>query len=165
MQHERKKLSDILSQGNGGSSWINGNWGDTAPAPEFGPIPPGTYEAHLVEKFPFAAGTGTPGVKLTFSILDEGPFKGRRLWYDIWLTAAAKPGALRDFGKLGIRDKTQIEMRLPTEKRIRCRLAVGIQKSDTTGDLFNVVKRFEPLGVDAVEADPFAPAPPEGGTA
>jgi hypothetical protein len=160
---ERKKLSDILSQANGGGSWINGNWGDTALAPEFGPIPPGTYESHLVEKFAFTAGTGTPGVKLTFSILDEGPFKGRKLWYDIWLTGPAKPQALRDFAKLNIRDKTQIDLPLPTDKRIRCRLFVGIHKSEMTGDLFNVVKRFEPLRVDVVEADPFAPPPPEGG--
>ena len=34
--YERKKLSDILAQGNGGGNWINGNWGDTPPAPEFG---------------------------------------------------------------------------------------------------------------------------------
>ena len=159
---ERKKLSDILAQGSGGGNWINGNWGDTPPAPEFGPIPPGTYEAHLVEKFTFTAGTGTPGLKLVFSVLAEGAFKGRRLWYDIWLTDAAAPQALRDFAKLGIRDKSQIEMPLPMDKRIRCRLVVGVQKSDSTGDLFNIVKRFEPLGVDAVEADPFAPK--EGGT-
>ena len=159
---ERKRLTDILSQGNGGGKWIDGNWGDTAPAPEFGPIPPGTYEAHLIEKTPFNAGTGTPGIKLVFSVLAEGAFKNRRLWYDIWLTDAAAPQALRDFAKLGIRDKSQIEMPLPMDKRIRCRLVVGVQKSDSTGDLFNIVKRFEPLGVDAVEADPFAPK--EGGT-
>jgi hypothetical protein len=159
---ERKRLSDILANGSGGGSWINGNWGDTPPAPEFGPIPPGTYEAHLVEKFAFAAGTGTPGIKLTFSILDEGPFKGRRLWYDIWLTGPAKPQALRDFAKLGIRDKAQIEMPLPRDKRIRCRLVVVVNESNI-GDLFNKVKRFEPIGLDPMEADPFAPAPPEGG--
>lgn len=158
---ERKRLTDILSQGNGGGNWIDGNWGDTAPAPEFGPIPSGSYEAHLIEKLPFNAKTGTPGIKLTFSILD-GPFKGRRLWFDIWLTDQAKPQALRDFAKLGIRNKAQIEMPLPADKRIRCRLIVGLSKSDTTGDLYNVIKRFEPIGVDDVEVDPFAP-PTNGG--
>lgn len=159
---ERKKLSDIL-QGNHGGSWINGNWGDTAPAPEFGPIPPGNYEAHLIEKTPFNAGTGTPGIKLVFSVLNEGAFKSRKLWYDIWLTDAAKPQALRDFAKLGIRDRTQIEIPLPIDKRIRCRLAVGIDKNASTGDMINKVMRFEPLGIDAVEADPFAPGAQEGG--
>ena len=105
MHHERKRLTDILAQSNGGGSWINDNWGDTAPAPEFGPIPPGNYEAHLVEKFPFNAGTGTPGIKLVFLVLDDGPFKGRKLWYDVWLTGTAKPQALRDFAKLGIHNK------------------------------------------------------------
>jgi hypothetical protein len=159
---ERKKLSDILAQANGGGNWIDGNWGDTAPAPEFGPIPQGAYEGHLIDKFPFTAGTGTPGIKLTFSVLTEGQFKGRKLWYDVWLTSAAKPQALRDFAKLGIHDKSQIDMPLPTDKRIRCRLVVGIHQSNT-GEQYNVVKRFEPLGVDAIEADPFAPAPTEGG--
>jgi hypothetical protein len=161
MNHERKKLSDILAQGNGGGNWINDKWDDTLPAPEFGPINPGNYEAHLVDKFPFNAGTGTPGIKLTFSILDEGPFKGRRLWYDIWLTGPAKPQALRDFAKLGIRDKSQIDLPLPADKRIRCRLCVSVRKNDT-GELYNAVKRFEPIGVDAVETDPFAPK--EGGS-
>ena len=53
-------------------------------------------------------------------------------------------------------------MPLPEDKRIRCRLFVGIKKSDN-GEVFNSVKRFEPIGVDTVEADPFAPAPTEEG--
>ena len=162
--NERKKLSDILSQDNAGGGWIDGNWGDTAPAPEYGPIPPGTYEAHLVEKFAFTAGTGSPGIKLTFVIIGEGPFKGRKQWYDIWLTAGNKPQAIRDFAKLGIRGKSQIDLPLPVDVRIRCRLVVSIHKNDK-GDQYNVVKRFEPFGVDAVEQDPFAPALPEGGGA
>ena len=159
VKHERKKLTDILSEGDGGGSWINGNWSDTAPSPEFGPIPPGIYDAHLIGKEAFKAGTGTPGIKLTFSVLDEGPYKGRRQWYDIWLSDANKPNALRDFAKLGIHDKTQIDLPLPPDKRIRCRIVVVVNKSDI-GDLFNKVKRFEAIGLDAVDADPFAPKDP-----
>jgi hypothetical protein len=151
---DRKKLTDIRKQH--GGSWINGNWSDIAPAPEFGPVPAGIYEAHLIGKDAFRAGTGTPGIKLTFSILNDGPYKGRRQWYDIWLSEANSPNARRDFAKLGIHEKSQIDLPLPTDKRIRCRIVVVVDKIDN-GDLFNKVKRFEAIGLDPVEADPFAP--------
>jgi hypothetical protein len=146
---ERKRLSDILA--NRGGSWIDGKWTDTAPAPEFGPVDPGIYEAHVVEKRTFTAGTGTPGVKLTFLILSEGPFKGRKLWYDIWLTDAAKPMALRDFKKLGIEEQSQIDQPLPVDKHLRCRVYVSIQRDQY--ELPNVVKRFDPIGFDDVPAE------------
>ena len=165
---ERKKLSDILSPGNNGGNgnngggWFNNDLGDTPPAPEFGVIPPGIYEAHLVDKFGFSAATGTPGIKLVFEILTKCPFKGRRQYYPIWLTPAARPHASRDFNKLGIRSDAEIDLPLPTDKRIRCRIVVCTQKNDN-GDLKNVVQRFEVLGVDAVEQDAFAPPSTEGG--
>src|SRR5438045_1889908 len=90
----KKSLTDIL---NGGGGWIDGNWGDIPPAPEFGPIPPGKYVAHLKALEPDKAKTGTPCIKLTFEII-EGDHKGRRCWYDIWVTERAKKQAVRDLG-------------------------------------------------------------------
>ncbi len=166
MQQRKRSLTDILSQGKGGGNvggnWIDGNWEDIPPAPEFGPVDPGKYEAHLIEKEPFNAGTGTPGIKLTFLILTEGPFKSRKLWYDIWLTEAAKPQAIRDFAKLGIHNKAQIDSPLPTDKRIRCRVVVTTRKN-AAGVYYNVIQSFEPIGVDNVSADPFAPPPSNNG--
>jgi hypothetical protein len=158
--HERKKLSDILAGGNG--NWINNNWDDIPAAPEFGqPIPSGKYLAYLKSKELFTARTGTPGCKLCFEIC-EGEHKGRLCWYDIWLSDAAKEGARRDFKKLGILNRHQLEQPLPAAKRIRCEIVVRIHKSDTTGEDYNVVKFFHVVGIDEVQADPFAPSPASG---
>ena len=102
----RKTLTDILNGGNGANNWINDNWGDVPPAPDFGsPIPPGKYIAHLKKLEPFQAQKkGTPGVKLHFEIID-GEHKGRLAWYDVWLTDAAKRQTVRDLAKLGITSK------------------------------------------------------------
>lgn len=152
---ERKKLSEIVSGSSGGGNWINGNWGDIAPAPEFGPIPPGIYIGHLIEKRPDVARTGTGTIKLVFAI-SEGDHKGRRLWYDVWLTDKNKANAVRDFQKLGIQGKDQIDAPLPANKRIRCKLDVKLKRNDS-GDEFNELRTFTVIGVDDVEAEPFAP--------
>jgi hypothetical protein len=154
---ERKKLSDIV---NGNAEWFNNdNWDNIPAAPDFGaPIPPGKYIAHLRDAEPFKARQReTPGIKLHFEII-EGDYKGRRAWYDIWLTAAAKSQAVRDFKKLGIKSREQLEGPIP--RWIRCRLHVAINKSDN-GEEYNRVKTFEVLGIDKEEPDAFAP-PPSG---
>jgi len=153
----RKKLSDILRNGGG---WMDGNWGDIPPAPDFGcPIPPGKYIAHVKDGELFSARTGTAGYKLTFEII-EGEHKGRRCWYDIWLTDAAKKQAVRDLRKLGIHGKEQLEKPIP--RWLRCEIRVGLQTSDQ-GEEQNRVRAFEVIGIDPPEPEPFAPAPPQGG--
>lgn len=156
---ERKSLTEIL---NGNSGWFNNDdWGNIQQAPDFGqPIPPGKYIAHLKDAEPFQAKKGTPGIKLHFEII-EGDFKGRRAWYDIWLTDAAKSQAVRDFAKLGIKNRRQLEG--PVPRWIRCGIRVVLNKTDQ-GDEFNRIKTFEVLGFDKEEPDPFAPgdAPPSG---
>src|SRR5262249_11294629 len=126
---QRKRLSDILRAGNGGggADWINDNWGDIPPAPDFGtPVPRGHYITHVLEGALFEAGTGTPGYKVTHEII-EGEHTGRRLWQDIWLSGAAKRGAVRDLAKLGIRDKQQLEQPIPL-RRIRCKVTVVVRR-------------------------------------
>jgi hypothetical protein len=155
----KKSLTEILHAGNGGS-WINSDWNSVAPAPEFAPLPAGRYVAHLIDKSFAESSKGTPGVKLVFAVV-EGEHKGRKLWYDIWLTEAAKPQARRDLAKLGIMNKAQLEAALPTDKRIRCELRVVTRTGDS-GDTFNVVRSFEAVGVVDVPqepADPYAPPP------
>jgi hypothetical protein len=135
---DRKNLTDILAGNHGGGDWINGNWGDIAPAPEFGPIPSGAYVAHLTENRPDTARTGTPTVKLVYTIC-EGEYKGRHLWYDVWLTGKNRANAVRDFAKLGIHGKEQIDSPLPTDKRIRCKLDVKLRRNDS-GAQYNEVR-------------------------
>ncbi len=156
---DRKRLTDILSAaGNGGSDWINDNWGDIPPAPDFGtPIPKGYYITHIVEGVLFNASKGTPGYKLTHEII-QGEHRGRRLWFDIWLTGAAKSGAVRDLAKLGISSKQQLEQPIPS-RRIRCKVLVVVRKDDQDIER-NEVRSFDVLGIDPPQQDPFAP--PEG---
>jgi hypothetical protein len=157
MNPQKKSLTDILCAGNGGPGWIDDDWDNVAPAPEFGPLPPGKYVAHLTDKTFATASKGTPSVKLTFAVC-EGDHQGRKLFFDVWLTDAAKPQARRDLAKLGIASKAQLESPLPASKRIRCELRVIIEESDK-GNTYNKVRGFEAVGVDDVPADPFAPAP------
>jgi hypothetical protein len=152
---QRKSLSEILHAGSNAGNWIQNDWNAVAPAPEFAPLPPGKYIAHLVDKAFDTSSRGTPGVKLTFAVV-EGEHKGRKLWYDIWLTDAAAPQARRDLAKLGITNKAQLEFALSTDERIRCELRVVTWKGDD-GDTFNVVRSFEAIGLDDVPRDPFAP--------
>ncbi len=156
---KRKLLTDILRGNNSGGDWINDDWGGIAPAPEFGPIPPGKYVAHAVEGALFNAGTGTPGYKVTFAIL-EGEHQGRRVWYDIWLTQKAQSQAVRDFGKLCITSKTQLEQPLP--QGIRCEIDVILRANDRA-EKYNVVRSFRVIGIDPPEQDAFAPADPQEG--
>jgi hypothetical protein len=151
--NDRKSLTDIL---NGNSGWFNNdNWDDIPPAPDFGtPIPPGNYVAHLKDAEPFQAKTGTAGIKLHFEVV-EGDCKGRRAWYDIWITEAAKRQAVRDFNKLGVKNRRQLEGPLP--RWIRCSIHVVIN-TDDKGNQYNRVRSFDVLGVDSEPAEPFAPA-------
>ena len=54
-----------------------------APQTPSGPIPAGTYLAHITESDvqPLKSGKGT-GLKLTFEVID-GPHKGRRVWENL----------------------------------------------------------------------------------
>jgi hypothetical protein len=155
---ERKKLTDILQNGNGGNkgdNWINKGWDEIPPAPDFGtPVPRGCYIAHVINGELFNAATGTPGFKLSFEII-EGEHRGRRLWYDIWLTDAAKAGAVRDLAKLGIHDKQQLERPIPP-RRIRCKILAVVRKDDD-GIERNAVKTYDVIDIDPEEANPFAP--------
>ncbi len=98
---------------------------------------------------------GTPGYKIEFSIV-EGEHTGRKVWHDCWLTAAALPQSKRDLAKLGIKSPAQMEQPLP--RWIRCKVTVVVVKDDD-GVERNKVRKFEVIGFDKPEADPFAPKP------
>ena len=149
------KLSDIL-QGNMES--LKSAWQNTEAAGDFEPIPAGTYEARLMDGELFQSRHGTPGYKLTFEIAegdgDAGSEKyaGRRYWHDLWLTPAAMPMTKRDLAKLGVSDFAQLERPLSAVLRVKLRLAV---RRDDDGNTYNRVQRFDVLGIDEPEKDPF----------
>lgn len=149
---ERKKLTDILRAGTGDN--IRNLWDRTEAAKDLAPLPPGEYVAHVISGELFTSKEkGTPGYKLAFKVC-EGEHAGRMFWDDIWLTPAALPMAKRDLGKLGVSALDQLERPLPPG--IRARVKVVVRKGDDGAD-FNKVRSFDVLGIDAPEADAFAP--------
>lgn len=156
---ERKSLSDIL-RGNGG---FFDDWGRVTAADEYGPVPAGSYICRLTAADLFNAGTGTPGAKLVFRIL-EGDYADRRLFHDLWFTEAAKPATKRDLNKLGLTDP-QRQLEQPVPPGIRCLVKVALRKDDD-GTQRNKVWGFNVLGIDPPDVEPFAPqgdaAEPDG---
>jgi hypothetical protein len=146
---ERKKLSDILSEPQ--RKKLFGDWANVKAAPDFGIIPKGTYSARLIGGSLRTAKTTTPSYHLVFQIA-EGEYAGRKLYYDIWLTDAAKPQAKRDFSKLEITDpERQLDSPPPC---LRVRLTVVVRQDDD-GIERNRIQHFVVIGPETT--DPFAP--------
>jgi hypothetical protein len=150
---ERKKLTDIVREGK--SSWLTKtDWSKEERAQDFGkPIPRGTYSARIVSGELAVAKKGPPFFNLTFEIAD-GPHKGRKLWYPIWLTDAARSQALRDFDRLGISGPDQLENGLPAV--FLTTISVVIRKNDDDSEK-NEIRTFTVTGIEKPEADPFRP--------
>lgn len=149
----RRQLSDIL---NGGAENLRDVWNNTAEAPDFTPLPAGTYTAHVHAVELFKAKTGTPGVKIQFRVCD-GEHTGRMIFHDNWLTRAAMPQTKRDMGKLGLHAIEQLDTATVPPGRIRCKVRVALRKDDN-GTERNRVCGFDVVGVDEPPApDPFAP--------
>jgi len=148
----RRRLTDILA---GDTDQIRDQWTRTEAAQDFAPLPSGTYEAHVQAAELFNAGTGTPGVKLTFRVA-EGEHAGRFVWYDCWLTQAALPQTKRDCAKLGIAQLEQLENGAIQPGRIRCTVRVALRRDDD-GEAYNRVRGFAVLRIDEAERDAFAP--------
>lgn len=152
----RKSLSDILNGGNGD---FNDRWNSTAAAGDSGPLPAGAHVCHVTRgELENSRSKGTPGYKIEFTVC-EGPFKGRKLWHDLWLSDAALPMTKRDLGRLGITTPAQMEAPLP--RGIRCNVRVTVRKGDD-GIERNRVRSFDVIGIDPPEVDPFAPQAGEG---
>lgn len=148
------RLSDILSNGNGGGN-IRDLWDSTESAGEFGPLPPGEYQAHVIAgELESSRTNATPGYKLTFKVCEPVEFEGRQFWHDCWLTAAALPQTKRDLGKLGIVSLDQLESPLP--RGIRCKVKLALRRDDD-GNERNRVRSFEVVGIDTPKPDAFAP--------
>ena len=154
--NERKSLTDIL-RGSSRES-IEKAWGDTQAAGEMGPLPAGEYVAKIIAgELMTSKRNETPSYHLAFKVI-EGDFAGRRFWHDLWLTPAALPMTKRDLAKLGVASLDQLEKPLP--QGIRCKVKLALRRDDD-GNEHNRVQLFTVIGIDAPEADPFAPK--EGG--
>jgi hypothetical protein len=157
MANERKRLTDILSNGNGDN--FRNNWNATEAAGEFGPPPPGEYNVRILAGELFnAKRNGTPGYKLTLEV-SEGDYEGRRLWLDYWLTPAALPMAKRDLAKIGVEKPEQLEQPIPPGILLKVKVVL---RRDDDGNEVNKVTRFECIGTEP--GDAFEPKDGEGDT-
>jgi hypothetical protein len=138
------------------------NWESVKPATADGPIPLGKYVARWTDGVFFNAGSGTPGYKSTFEIV-EGPFAGRRVWHDIWLTEAARSIAKRDFDTLQVPDPKMLQS-TGIPRGLIFQLSVVVRSTDD-GTEFNVVRSFRFMRREEAKVDPFAPSnfPQPGG--
>lgn len=70
--------------------------------PEQREIPNGRFRCKIIStKFFNSSQKGTPGLKLTFRII-QGEYEGGLLWYDIWLTPKCRTRNGKHYGELGI---------------------------------------------------------------
>lgn len=148
----RRRLTDILR---GDLEALRDQWNTTEAAADFAPLPAGTYECHVHSVELFNAKTGTPGAKIRFDVC-EGAHAGRALFHDCWLTAAALPQTKRDLLKLGIDTLDKLEAASLPAGRIRCKVRVTLRRDDD-GTQRNRVVRFDVIGIDEPQRDPFAP--------
>jgi len=148
-----KKLSDILPDGQANA--IQQLFNTSKVARETGPLPPGTFEAHIIAGEAVVGRTNaTPGYKLTFQVIEPVKYAGRKFWLDCWFTPKAMPQSKRDLGKLGVTDFAQLENPLPVG--IRCRVELGLQP-DGNGNKQNRVWSFEVIAFDEPKPDASAP--------
>jgi len=146
----RKSLRDILR---GNLDAVAKAFENAEAAPDLKPIPGGTYVAEIYSGVPFQAGTGSPGYKITFRIL-EGDYQNRHVWLDLWFTDKALKLAKRDLRKLGVTNLNQLEER-PLPRGIICKARVAL-KTDGKGNEGNEVRWFEVIRVEQPEIEPFA---------
>ena len=149
------KFSGIVNGGGGNFDNIFDGWDEVQSADDFGtPIPAGKYVCIWRKGELTASKKGTPSYKLTLEV-ESGDHAGRKVWFDIWLTAASRTIAKRDLEKLGITNPRE-QLKQPIPKWLRLQVQVGLQ-ADDSGIERNSVLAFKVLEKIQPEADPFAP--------
>jgi hypothetical protein len=157
----KPKLRNIIAAA--GEKSLAAAWGQTAKANEFGVLPVDWYVCHITEGKNHSSRKGTLAYVLTFQVI-EGPYKDRKVWLELWITAAAAPSTKRDLEKLGVpvNDLATMLDWLDTHELpqgIRCKVRLGLRNDSDDGVPRNRVLSFEVLGHDAPPANPFPPAP------
>ena len=130
-----RKLSDIL---NGQSrEELARLFDETEAAPDFAPVPAGTYEVDLVHGELCQSQKGTTGYTLHLVVAD-GEFKGRKIWHTLWISEKAVRFSKRDLKKFGIHSLSQCEQ--PVPRGIYCTISVVVHTEDDGSTRNNVTK-------------------------
>ncbi|MCE9629455.1 MAG: DUF669 domain-containing protein [Planctomycetia bacterium] len=136
-----RKLSDILT----GESReeLSRRFDEVEAAPDFAPVPPGSYEVDFVSGQLCQSQKGVTGYTCVFEIA-AGEYRGRKIWHTSWLSEASLPYAKRDLKKLGINNLEQCEK--PVPPGIYCIVKVVVRTEDD-GTQRNRVTHIEAGGV------------------
>ena len=133
-----------------------------APQASTGPLPAGTYLAHITESDvqPLKSGNGE-GLKLTFEIID-GQFKGRKVWENLNIRhsnedtqriAQSQLSALcHAVNVIKLLDTAALHFK-PVRINVTVREAQGIYKAS------NNIKGYEAVGELVIRAPAYTPPP------
>ncbi len=146
---KRPRLRDIVR---GNIDDFKRRFDEAEPSAGFDPLPPGTYQCLAAEGKVFAAKSGTEGFKVTFEVV-VGPFTGRKVWLDVWMTEKSMSMAKRELAKLGIVRADQLEQPLPSGLIADVQV---VRRTDDNGAVFNRVKTFKVVE-SGVPADDYRP--------
>lgn len=143
----QRKLSDILDGQR--LAELASNFEAIEPAPDYEPVPSGTYEVDFVHGQLCRSASDNLGYVCHFTIAN-GEFRGRRIYHTLWLSKAAMPYSKRDLAKLGIDSPQQCEQ--PVPPGIFCKVKV-VERTDDDGTRSNRVVRIDAGGT---RSDPTA---------
>ena len=151
----RPRLRDIVR---GNAADFNKTWNETKASSGFDPLPPGVYRCLIADGRLFASKTKeTPGFKITFEVI-VGPFTGRKVWHDVWLSSKALSMAKGELAKLGITSPDQLEQPLPPGLIADVQVIQRTDDDNDNGIVFNRVRSFKVVDLSGVPADDYRPA-------
>jgi len=145
-------------------STLNFDANTVDPAVGFNPIPEGKYQAVITES-EMKENKNKTGryLKLTFEIIDDGEFKGRKVWAQlnlenpnadaIRIARAELSAVCRAVNVMTPKDSVELH-NLPLVIDIRCR------KDATTGDIRNEIKGYESRQSNARPSQPVGDKAP-----
>jgi hypothetical protein len=135
----------------------------TEAAPEFSPVPPGTYIVRVRKGERTLTKAGDDAYRICFEII-EGEHKGQVLVRTWTFSPRALKYAKRDLARLGLTASSQLLATFPELGReYVCRLVVALHRSDD-GIERNDIKRMDLLRVDETPLAGFLlPEEDEGG--
>ena len=153
---------NALPNSNGTPSGIDA-FDAAVPAPEYSPIPPGTYSARVLRGEYTATRAGAEAYRLRFEV-SEGEHKGKTVIRTWTFSPKAVAYTKRDLAPFGLVNKTQLLYPFPNAGReYHVRLVVALQRGDDGIDR-NDLKRIDLVRVDESPAAAFLlPEQPEGG--
>jgi len=159
-------LSQIFNSNNNTGGGLDA-FDSTPPAPDFAPLPAGTYTAVIAHGELVQTRSGNDGYRIRFEVT-EGPHAGKTL-IRIWtFSPKALPYARRDLAPFGLTSSAALLAPFPPAgQEFRVRLVVALLRNDD-GREFNDIKRVTLLSAGPPTdppAPPTAPPAPTGPTA